>query len=127
MDFTAFKKIVHSTAQQIAAKVVELHKPDVTPNFYAAEIALPHAGTVYLLCSIGGHWAFSSRYKSDECSLDFVDCPSLADVLEGTFGITPMLKADLLGDFRKQPFNSEADVRYWKPKTLGEGVFNWWD
>ena len=127
MDFASYKRIVHCSAQQVAAQVVETHAPGSAPNFYVARIVLPDGATVFVLCSNEGNWAFSNEFVENECRLQFVDCPSFANVLGALYGITPLLKAELEGKFRKQPFNSAEEIRYWKPKTVGEGIFNWWD
>ena len=33
----------------------------------------------------------------------------------------------LLAPFEKWPSLAECDLRYWKPNTLGDALFNWWD
>lgn len=127
MDLASFKKIVYGLAQQAGGKVDALYAPDVTPNFFAARLDLADSGEVYVLCSMDGHWAFSSQFTEHECHLRFVDSPLLAGVLSRSFGVKPMLKQQLEGPYKRQPHHSEADIKYWAPETLGEGIFNWWD
>lgn len=122
----SFKKVVHAAAVQLAGRVLAVHSPSVTPNFHAAEVALGDR-TIFVLCSVDGNWAFSANYEPNRCKLSFVDFPPFAEILKSMFGIDPFTRAELAGEFRKQPFMSEADIKYWRPNTFGEALFNWWD
>jgi hypothetical protein len=121
-----FKMIIYEVARQIGAKVVALHLPDVTPNFRVAELqsATKH---FYVLCSNTDTWAFSRFFEPHTCRLEFEDVPEAADVLRSMFGKEPMSKSDLEAPFRGQPDLSGDDIKYWKPATRGDVLFNWWD
>jgi hypothetical protein len=126
MDLGSFQTIIYEVARQIGAKVVAVHLPTVTPNFMTAEFQ-SMTTRFYVICSDDDNWAFSRFFEPNICRLEFTDVPDAADVLRGMFGKIPMSKSDLDAPFRGRPGLSEADVQYWKPSTLGEALFNWWD
>lgn len=126
MDRTSFKMIVYEVARQIGARVVAVHLPAVTPNFMAAEVqsATTH---FYVIRSDADNWAFSRFFEPNTCRLEFVDVPTAAGVLQKMLGKHPLPAANLAAPFEGWPDLSEADIKYWKPSTLGEALFNWWD
>lgn len=87
---------------------------------------------------VGGHSpiiAFSSVLP-DYFNLRFIDVPKFseaASTIGAEFETLPSneLKADLTSQDRE--FVSqlgaqfERDLKYWKPQTVGDVIFNWWD
>ena len=82
---------------------------------------------VHLLCSVDGYWACSSFREANSCELSFVNNVSINTALQNMYGIDLLSPEKLSSKFRKLPSTSEVDIKYWKPVTFGEGVFNWWD
>jgi hypothetical protein len=121
-----FKQIVHAIARHVGALLNAVHEPSITPNFFAADMTLREQ-QITLLCSRNGMWACTQTQGRSGASLRFVDCPALAAALREQFGIDPLAAVELDGPFRALPGMSGADIQYWRPQTLGEGVFNWWD
>lgn len=111
--------------RQAGGQVVDIVEPGVTPNFIAARIEI---GPVpcYALCSHAEDWAFAEAIEPALAPLRFIDCPALADAMSQLFGLTPFTRAELLASFTARPGLSESDLRYWKPHTLGDALFNWW-
>lgn len=126
MDFSFFKTVVFEAARALQAVVTELHEPDVTPNFASACIQVP-TRRVYVIQSEAGDWAFSSTHNPSDCRLEFTDWDELADALQSRFNIRVLSAADLKGPFRKREWMHDTDIKYWKPETLGQALFNWWD
>lgn len=128
-DARQFKKIAHEVAQSAGARVVALHEPGVTPNFFAAELAFSHPKKViFLLCSRDDDsWAISDFFEPHVCKLHFTDCEIIKDFLERIAGIVLLSSANLSDPFSPRPHMSASDIKYWKPSSLGEGLFNWWD
>lgn len=111
------------------------HAPEVTPNFSYVEFTgrFDHQENAkrYLLCSYGC-WAVCSHVRSDErgIKLQFVDCAEIAAKLKAFYGINVLSKAELEAEFQllpDLPYMSDSDLKYWKPQTMGEALFNWWD
>ena len=126
MQFRTFKTIVHGVAANLSAEVSELWEASITPNFHSAQLRTTNS-EIYLLCSVEGFWACSSVREKDSCELSFVDNSDVQTALRSLFGIELLTKRQLGVRFRRLPSTSDADISYWKPKTMGDGVFNWWD
>lgn len=120
-----FARVVNAVASRVGGRVGALHRPGVTPNFAAAEMRLPQE-TVYLLRSAQGHWACAASFDPSVPRLRFVTCHVLAKAL-GALDVHLLSPQELQAPFRRLPGMSEADIRYWRPATLGDGLFNWWD
>lgn len=120
-----FARVVNTVASRVGGRVGVLHGPGATPNFAAAEMRLPRE-TVYVLRSVQGHWACAASFDPSVPRLRFVTCHALAKAL-GALEVHLLSPQELQAPFRRLPGMSEADIRYWQPTTLGEGLFNWWD
>ena len=81
----------------------------------------------WLLRSHVGDWAFVEAIDAALAPLQFTDCLPVSAAMTRLFGITPMTRAELAVVFAGRPGVSDADVRYWKPPSLGDALFNWWD
>lgn len=126
MELAVFKRTVHEAARLAGGRVADIIEPQVTPNFLAARIEIgPAPG--YVLCSHADHWAFAEAIEPALAPLRFIDCPAISDALQSLFGLKPFSRAELQAPFSARPGLSESDLRYWKPRTLGDALFNWWD
>lgn len=126
MKFSDFKKIVYSLEITKRVKVISISEAGITPNFHVAYIE-EGASDFCILCSIHGEWAFSERITEFSCDLNFIDKVDLGIALKEGFGIIARNKKELDGSFILQEYMHESDVKYWAPKSLGLGMFNWWD
>jgi hypothetical protein len=130
MDLQTFKRVVYGVSGELGARVLKVRAPDVTPNFYVAEVeyvADYQTRTVCVLASYNDDWAFSSCLEEHACQLEFVNFGRFAKLMIERFGIKPLAKAELDAPFTPRSYLLESDVKYWQPRTLGEGLFNWWD
>ncbi len=126
MDINQFKKMVDSIASNSQTTVVALHEPGVTPNFFAAELLLrPQKTTLFLLCSREQFWALSEVV--DSSGLCFVDHAPLTNATQLIPGLGLLTASELNGSFSPRQHMLPSDIKYWKPQTLGEALFNWWD
>ena len=126
MELAVFKRTVHEAARLAGGRVADIIEPQVTPNFLASRIEIGPA-PCYVLCSHADHWAFAEAIEPALAPLRFIDCPATPDALQSLFGLTPFSRAVLQAPFNAHPGLSESDLRYWKPRTLGDALFNWWD
>ncbi|MDD4964343.1 MAG: hypothetical protein PHI11_10555 [Gallionella sp.] len=127
----AFPHIAQKIGAALYYRVGPIHKPEVTPNFSYVEFTgrFDHQENAkrYLLCSYEGNWAVCKDVGSD-----FVDCAEIAAKLKEFYGINVMSKAELEAEFELTPeiaaiHPSISDLKYWRPQTMGEALFNWWD
>lgn len=126
MNFKSFSKIAYHVSRKAGAKVCHLYESSITPNFHVAEI-LYKGKNLFLISSIHNDWAISSFFNKTLCKLDFFDCQEISDILEKDYEIKLRSKEELNSHFIPAPYISQSDVTYWKPKTMGEALFNWWD
>jgi hypothetical protein len=157
MDLSAFRKIVHEAARQAGGRVVDIIEPGVTPNFLAARIEIgpapcyvlcshandwafaeaiepPLAPLRFIDCpAIAG--AMQSLFGLTPFTpFDLSKSPSppapppQAGEGPGERGSSSTSQPGV-PDVRFPPQRafSEHDLRYWKPRTLGDALFNWWD
>lgn len=125
MDTTAFKRVVYDVARHIGARVAGIEEPRYYCNFIYGALDLGDR-TVFLLQSAAGDWSLCSDVPT-YASLKFGEVPSITNVLAGYHGIQIHSKAALLGPVVKRADMSDYDLNYWRPKTMGEALFNWWD
>jgi len=126
MDISSFKAIMYEIALAVNGRMISIHTPSITRNFFAAELSF-NGTTLFVLCSTNELWAFSEKMNPSECELAFVDSQILSAALSNLFGFTPLSTDELNSPFKKRADVSDADIKYWKPKSLGDAVFNWWD
>ncbi|RCU42870.1 hypothetical protein DU002_19190 [Corallincola holothuriorum] len=126
MDMQHFKKVIYDLAQRAGFTVVEFHGPLATPNFFAA--LMEQRGKEFaVLASINSDWAVVSEFEPSVCELDFIDSADVARELKYCHGIDVISSKVLNGPFVTRSYLSHNDVKYWKPQSLGEALFNWWD
>ncbi|WP_180146331.1 hypothetical protein [Desulfoluna butyratoxydans] len=127
MNMPNFKKVIYSITQAQGMTVGTFHKASITPNFHACQLSHPHGLTLFVLCSINDDWAFAKTFHPMTWGLEFTDHSGLASSLRESYGIEVLEKKELDGPFSSRPYLHNYDIKRWKPKTLGEGLFNWWD
>ena len=126
MGISNFKRIVYSVATESGATVIKFYEAGVTPNFHVAKLEY-NARKIYLLCSDNNDWTYSQCYSGMTCKLEYTDFEEFTEILSRQYNIKPLTKSELNGNFSNRTYLNDNDVNYWKPKTLGEGLFNWWD
>jgi hypothetical protein len=140
MDLRLFRRVCYQAAHRTGGEVVEFRLSDgVTPNFHQGIIACPDR-TVAVACirtaallaiAVPRDIAFTPARESGP--LTFVDMPELAAALTtagaGVEGFRVLAAAELDGpiDQAQWPDISSHDLRFWKPGSLGEALFNYWD
>ncbi len=106
----------------------------VTPNFHQGVIGYRERPVAVVLGRDTGVVAVAvprdvTGPGQDAGPLTFVDFPELTEALAGDGKFTVMTAAELARPFvaAEWPAVSAYDVRYWKPESLGEALFNYWD
>ena len=134
-DVRAFRRNCYELARRTGGSVQGFQMSDcVAPNFHQALIGYPDR-TVSVICHRDRPLlAIAEPPDVDNRSRDtgprtFLEAPSLADVLATELGFRVLTAHELSAPFDATawPDISAEDVRYWKPATLGEALFNHWD
>ncbi|MCP4150624.1 MAG: hypothetical protein GY757_22955 [bacterium] len=126
MEFKEFKKICYPICIEIGARVSDTFQSVYTPNFHAALIQYKRK-EFFLLGSVHDDWAFCSKFDPYKWELDFIDCPVISTLLKERYNINTLSIKELNGPFVSRAYFYKSDIKCWRPQTLGEGLFNWWD
>lgn len=124
--FKNFKMIIFDICQALNYTVVDLFEADITPNFHVARVK-NYNTDLFILCSRDNHWAYSDYFSENEHKLNFTNCKKISELLIKNYNIRPHLGEELNSTFTNKYSNLQNDIKYWKPKIEGEGLFNWWD
>ncbi|MFF5185675.1 hypothetical protein ACFY30_18140 [Streptomyces sp. NPDC000345] len=132
VDVVAFKTACHAVARSIRGTVAEVAPAGATPNFHAALITAPGIRSSVLCHEVLPVVAFAASPPQAGVPLtNFASPQAWADAFErGGFRLldvdelsTPLATADT-----SELAEAELEqVRYWRPSTVGELMFNWWD
>ena len=115
--------------------MTDFRVPTVTPNFWQAVVAY-HDRTISVVAANDLPVLAIARPRSldfapvrDSGPLEFVDEPELVAVLAETGQFQVLTPAELERSFSAEdwPHLTRSDVAYWKPATVGEALFNYWD
>ena len=131
--FAEFRRVVLPVAASLRLRVSNLAERGVTPNFHSA---LTSAGERPL--TILGHSAypivaFAEPAEDHIHQLRFADCEPITRQLRLMFPEVSVATADELAhrltptDLAQLDVAERQQIKYWKPTTVGELAFNWWD
>ena len=124
MEYVKFKKLIYQASYICDFKIESLNEASVTPNFHSAKLS-KSGETLFILCSVNGEWALAKDVLY--FNIEFIDDFDFTRKLNSIFGIKFLTKIELDGPFEKRFYMSNSDIKYWKPMTLGNGIYNWWD
>ena len=134
-DVAAFRAHCHEAARRASGRVVSITGPytsDHYRNYAVGVLALPAGRIAVLLNAHHPIVTFAEPPGEGEVLLRFRECPVLAEVF-GSFGQYQVVPAAQLeqpatsGSLRELTDIEREQLSYWKPKRVGDVVFNWWD
>jgi len=129
-EWYTFSSIAQEVGAALGYRVGEIHTSMDTPNYsyveYTGRFDHQENAKRSLLCSYDGYWAVCSPNERGN-KLHFVDCAEIAAKLKELRGINVLSKAELDAEFQllpNLPYMRGKDLKYWKPQTMGEALFN---
>ena len=131
-DVRAFTAVCHHAARAIGATVTGVAPARVAPSFHAVDIAEAGHAVAVLRHVTVPFIAFARPRAGGDATLTFVNHPGLAAVLADLTDAraltvdqlgTPLSQADLSALDRVE----HDQIGYWKPATVGELLFHFWD
>lgn len=137
-DVRSFRHACYAFARRTGGEVIEFRlADDVTPNFHQGLIAYRER-TVAVACTHDSAVLALAEPRTidfvdgvgESGPLTFVDAPELVAVLAALLpGSQVLTPSELNGPFDAAtwPHISSDDITYWRPGTLGEALFNYWD
>jgi hypothetical protein len=133
VDFRAFKAVCHEVARRLGGTVVKAEscKGEVTPNFHTALMNLP-ARSVEVICNQWFPLVACIAPFDGNWELSYLDVPGMANFIEETGTFKMQSRAEM--EARVEPAvvsnlaeNEITQMRYWRPRRVGDVVFNFWD
>jgi hypothetical protein len=134
---TEFKQVCYSISRQTHGKLLSFEKPHESQNFYKAELEWKDEKLFILLNGSYPIVAFASNVEP--FNITFIDHPIVNEVETFTniytIAVASELEEPVYIDERAKSLVNEnklnkqelSQLFYWKPKTVGEIVFNFWD
>lgn len=138
VDAYEFKKLCYTIANHVGGKVVSVSDHPQGTNFYQAEFQL-NGEQIYILLN-GSYPFFAFASKVEYMNIEFINHQALSNEIQAFSKDYRVLKTSEL-DEQIQPHgrnhtlrnentlnqNDLRDIFYWKPKTVGEVIYNYWD
>jgi hypothetical protein len=124
VDVRTFKTLGYSVG-----RVLEFRPAGVTPNFHLLAMQVGYSDDVGVICNSAVPLIAFVSLPLDGCLPTFVDRPDLAPSFHG-FDVltTPALNTPLSNcDLSLLTDVEHHQIRYWRPATAGEVIFNYWD
>jgi hypothetical protein len=115
-----------------ASTVARVIAAGVTPNFHTIDIAHRRHQTAVLHHAALPLLAFAAPRSDNEAMLTFLDHHDLAAAINEVSDLqimtahqlsTPLTQTDL-SDLHS---SEHEQINYWRPRTVGELLFNFWD
>lgn len=138
MDVRDFRYACYAAARRTGGNLIEFRLAgDVTPNFHQGLIAYRER-TVAVACTRDLAVLALAEPRTidfvdgirESGPLTFIDGPelvaALATLLPGSQVLTPS-ELNSPFDTTTWPHISSTDITYWRPGTLGEALFHYWD
>ena len=129
-----FKSICYAIARAVGMSVVKFKPCGPTPNFHLAVLkGRNEKETIAIVCNATFPIvAFAEPPSEGQCSLTFRDDERLAAAFRLQGGFEVASASDLSAAVRERELSElgpveREEVRYWRPQTVGEIVFNWFD
>ncbi|WP_433288321.1 hypothetical protein [Micromonospora sp. CA-244673] len=132
-DLGEFTAVCHHAARAIGATVTGVTPAGVTPNFHTVDIThgLHHHIAVLRHIALPFN-AFARPQANGDGTITFVDHPDLAAAITNLANVQVLTVEQLRTSLSQVDLSalgpSEHDqIAYWKPNTVGELLFNFWD
>ncbi len=126
LDEKAFRQLCHTLARETGGTVTEMNTA-AGGNFYFAGIRR-YDDTVFVLQNRHFPYAAFAR-RGPSGRMAFTEQPEWLRLPEGTvcFLSPAQLEQDCRGRCGALGLEEQEQLRYWKPQTVGEILFNTWD
>lgn len=131
--FAEFKRIAFAVAAEQRLVVSQLIEGRVTPNFHSVQLDNSEISIRMIGHSTYPLIAFAEPANTDATPMRFVDCPPIGNTIQNLFPVVTIAATHELtrgltdSDTVLLDVVEREQIEYWKPITIGDVVFNWWD
>jgi hypothetical protein len=127
---SAFTAICHHAARTVGGTAAV--PAGATPSFHTVEITRHGVCTAVLGHNSVSIIAFAEPRPPDDATVTFIDRPELAAAIRATCDLPIFTKQQLnapisTADLTALGSNEHRQIRHWRPNTIGELLFNFWD
>lgn len=134
-NLKSFHAHCHHAARATGAKVLTSRDPyeaGIPSNYAMARIVFSNGVVAVFVNSVRPIIAFATDPAEGQIAFEYIDCPKLAEAFlafgEYTIATSDELKTPLLREMWKKLAPAEQKrVQYFRPRTVGEVLFNYWD
>ena len=131
VDFKDFKQMLGSVMSSMGYKPIEFKHSDSTHNFHIG-VFEKNREQLFIICNPVYPVVALTLDPEKVFGLDFISVPTVENAINQYTEYVVLTKEYLETPFSKYDTGELNDaeisqIKYWKPKTLGEVIFNWWD
>lgn len=131
-DLSAFTAVCHHAARAVGATIADVTPAGVTPNFHTVVVADSQHHIAVLRHTALPLIALARPLDNGDVTITFVDQPDLAvaitDLTDAQVLAVEQLQTPLTAvDLSALEPGEHDQIDYWKPATVGELLFNFWD
>lgn len=129
-DARVFASVCYEAARLVRGRVLEITSPGVTPSFHTAVM---RCGELSVAVLGHMHLPFIATAQVPTGRVAFTDnCDDLEEVLRPSDAFRLLTGSELetpigLIDTSDLDRAERSEIAFWKPETLGELLFNYWD
>lgn len=132
IDVSKYEELCYGLARDLGGELLEFSDSLYPANFYKADFKLPELNICLVMNKHYPIIAFATAVE--DMKIGFIDyakgtkaVPEEFTVLPAEFLETSMPES--LAEFRGNGLNKGEieQIKYWKPETVGQIVFNFWD
>jgi hypothetical protein len=129
IDGKQFKRVCAATVIRSGGKLLEFREPQYPLNFYEAEVKVFNKQFSILLNEHYPYIAFASVVEFGK--IKFINAPELISQLSPFYKVLSVKELNEPLNIKSDSINLNSaeleQISYWKPKTIGEVIFNFWD
>ncbi len=133
-DLGALLSACYEAARKLGGKVMASEKPYSRRTNNFAIVTMEARGESFAIV-LNAHYpivAFTEPFSPLQLKVRFTDNGPIREALELNGGFQILSKADLESKIAPEATSSLAageidKIRYWRPRTIGEVIFNFWD
>ncbi|MCM3654797.1 hypothetical protein [Metabacillus litoralis] len=125
-----FKQLCFDIVSRNGGKVIDFNTPQYPANFYYAQVEILGNRFYILLNEHYPYLAFASAVEFG--NIKFIDNPVLYEQFSPFFRVIGTVELNVPFNqnlVKKTELNSAEleQLAYWKPETVGQIIFNYWD
>lgn len=132
VDLPALLAICHHAVRRVGGTITRVTPAGVTPSFHTVLVDHPDGRVAALGHATVPMVAFAQPFPAGDTRPVFLDHPALAAAVSRASDLrvltvdelrTPLSAVDLAA----LPADEHRQIRCWRPETVGELLFNFWD